>query len=86
MDARINEPSGQSALTGHATSEAIDLSVVVPVYNEEGNIPLLCKRLFGVLDGLNIACEVIAVNDGSKDQSLDQLRVQAALSSSIADC
>jgi len=78
MGARLNEPSGEAASRSGSTSGKIDLSVLVPVYNEEGNIPLLCQRLFGVLDRLAIASEVVAVNDGSKDRSLDQLREQAA--------
>jgi dolichol-phosphate mannosyltransferase len=43
------------------------LSVVVPAYNEERNIPILCERLLAVLDGLDAPFEIIFVNDGSKD-------------------
>src|SRR5262245_51789378 len=53
------------------------LSVLIPVYNEEGNIPLLCERLFGVLGTCGQSFEVIAVNDGSSDGSLAQLKQQA---------
>ncbi|MGR6321387.1 glycosyltransferase family 2 protein [Micromonospora soli] len=43
------------------------LSVVVPMFNEEGVLPLLAERLRGVLDGLGEAYEVVAVDDGSTD-------------------
>lgn len=47
----------------------IELSVVVPVYDEEAVLPLLAARLRPVLDGLDTSYEVIAVDDGSRDQS-----------------
>jgi glycosyltransferase involved in cell wall biosynthesis len=57
---------------------AKSISVIIPVYNEERNIPLLVERLFAVLDGLARPFEVIAVNDGSTDRSIDALREAAA--------
>lgn len=50
------------------------VSVVVPVYNEEANIPELVPRIFAVLDTLDRPSEVICVDDGSRDRSLDVLR------------
>jgi len=50
------------------------VSIVVPVYNEEANIPELVPRLFAVLDTLDRPSEVICVDDGSRDRSLDVLR------------
>ena len=58
-------------------SVAKSISVIIPVYNEERNIPLLVERLFAVLDGLARPFEVIAVNDGSTDRSIDALREAA---------
>jgi undecaprenyl-phosphate 4-deoxy-4-formamido-L-arabinose transferase len=55
-----------------------ELSVVIPVYNEELNLPLLFSRLYPVLDGLGRRYEVIFTNDGSADSSLDLLRAQHA--------
>ena len=55
------------------------LSVITPIYEEDENIPLLCERLFTVLDSLDNTSEVIAVNDGSKDASMDRLREAAEL-------
>jgi undecaprenyl-phosphate 4-deoxy-4-formamido-L-arabinose transferase len=57
-------------------SSAPDLSVVIPVYNEALNLPLLFSRLYPVLDGLGRTYEVIFTNDGSADISLDLLRAQ----------
>ena len=53
-----------------------ELSVVIPVYNEQLNLPLLFSRLYPVLDGLGRKYEVIFTNDGSADRSLDLLRAQ----------
>ena len=52
----------------------IDLSVVLPVYNEEDNLPLLWPELRGVLDGLGLDYEVVFVDDGSRDRSADLIR------------
>ncbi|MEX0966418.1 MAG: glycosyltransferase family 2 protein [Bacteroidia bacterium] len=48
----------------------IDLSLIIPVFNEEGNIPELYKRLRSVTDALKVKHELIFVNDGSRDNSL----------------
>ncbi len=50
-------------------AESVELSVVVPVYNEEEVLPLLVQRLRPVLDRLDATYEVVAVDDGSKDAS-----------------
>jgi len=59
--------SGRKRSTAH-------LSVIIPVYDEEENVPGLCDRLFEMLRRLPYSFEVIAVNDGSKDGSLEALR------------
>ena len=51
----------------------MDLSVVIPIYNEEQNIGLLYERLNAVLSTLPLTYEVILVNDGSKDRSAQML-------------
>lgn len=53
------------------------LSVVVPVYNEYENIPLLYDEVVKALKDIE-SWELILVNDGSKDNSLDALRELAA--------
>src|SRR4051794_39285287 len=59
--------------------EDVLVSVVIPIYNEAGKIPLLCERLFGVLRASFPRFEVIAVNDGSRDASLHELQDEAAI-------
>jgi len=54
------------------------LSVVVPVFNEEANLPELLRRLTAALEALGRPFEVILVNDGSRDRSLAILREAAA--------
>jgi undecaprenyl-phosphate 4-deoxy-4-formamido-L-arabinose transferase len=46
-----------------------ELSVVIPVYNEEAGLAKLFARLYPALDALGIAYEVLFVNDGSRDRS-----------------
>lgn len=58
--------------------EAIDVSIVIPIYNEAPNLPALQERLARVLDGLGRTAEVWYVDDGSSDDSLRLLRDIAA--------
>lgn len=51
----------------------VELSVVVPLYNEELNINYLFERLVSVLSRLNMKYEIVCVNDGSKDNTLKHL-------------
>jgi dolichol-phosphate mannosyltransferase len=52
----------------------VDLSVVIPVYNEEENLPHLWPELRGVLEPLGLAFEVVFVDDGSRDRSAEVIR------------
>eukprot|EP01037_Dinobryon_pediforme_P037542 gene37542-45076_t len=56
-----------------------ELSVVIPVYNEESGLAKLFARLYPALDALGIAYEIIYVNDGSRDQSAAMLAEQYSL-------
>jgi dolichol-phosphate mannosyltransferase len=49
------------------------LSVVVPIYNEEENIPAFHTAIRSVMEGMEEHWEVIYVNDGSRDKSLSLL-------------
>jgi glycosyltransferase involved in cell wall biosynthesis len=60
----------------------MDLSLIVPVYNEEENLPLLFQAVQETMLPLNLEWEIILVNDGSKDGSqkvLEQLAEQDTL-------
>ena len=57
---------------------ALDLSLVIPVYNEEESLPRLLAEIHAALDPTGLAYEVICVDDGSRDQSFAVLRQMAA--------
>jgi dolichol-phosphate mannosyltransferase len=60
------------------------LSIVIPLYNEEHSLPLLRPRLTAALDALPCdAAEVLFVNDGSADGTLDLLREWASEDSRV---
>ncbi|WP_404602613.1 glycosyltransferase family 2 protein [Dermacoccus sp. GAS27A] len=46
-----------------------ELSVVVPMFNEQDVLPLFAERLRPVLDGMNTSYEVVCVDDGSSDDT-----------------
>ena len=51
----------------------VEISVVVPLYNEELNIGYLFERLLSELSRLDMSYEIVCVNDGSKDNTIDCL-------------
>ncbi|TXH04348.1 MAG: glycosyltransferase [Nevskiaceae bacterium] len=53
-----------------------NLSVVIPVYNEEAVLEALFARLYPALDALKLPYEVIFINDGSRDRSAGMLAAQ----------
>ena len=60
------------------------LSVVVPVFNEEAVLPEFHRRLAAVLDGLPANAEIVFVNDGSSDRSLQVIHGLMAADDRIA--
>jgi glycosyltransferase involved in cell wall biosynthesis len=55
-----------------------DISIVIPVYNEEDNLQPLISELREVVAGLPNSCEIIFVDDGSWDRSFEILKQAAA--------
>lgn len=49
-------------------------SLVVPAYNEAQNLDALCERLVPIMEELGESWELILVNDGSKDATLDVMQ------------
>ena len=45
------------------------ISLVIPVYNEEENLPELFRELTEVLEKLSVSFEIIFIDDGSRDRS-----------------
>ena len=60
--------AGPGALT------PVEISVVVPVYNEYDSLPALVEAVTQVLEGMGCAYEILGVDDGSTDGSSDRLR------------
>ncbi|HHX58854.1 MAG TPA: glycosyltransferase family 2 protein [Candidatus Moranbacteria bacterium] len=50
------------------------LSIVVPVYNEEGNVKELHRQIFEVIKKNNYNAEIIFVDDGSKDKTVELMK------------
>ncbi len=55
-----------------------EVSLVIPIFNEEEVLPELDRRLRELLGRLGMACEVVFVDDGSHDGSLELLRAMVA--------
>ena len=55
----------------------VDFSVIIPIYNEELNIPTLVSRLRPVVEKTGMSYELLFVNDGSRDRSLDLIKALA---------
>ena len=67
------ESSQQTHYMAITTSRSL-LSVVVPAYNEEEVLPVFHERLTAVLGSLDIDGEIVYVNDGSSDKTMEVLQ------------
>ncbi len=72
-------------VTTHAliTNGSLDLSVTIPIYNEQDNIALLYERTRNALDATGKSWELILTNDGSRDDSAQRLDDIAAQDSRV---
>lgn len=61
----------------------MDLSVIIPIYNEASNLKLLYERLKQVVEKMSVSYELIFVNDGSKDTSLILIKELAAFDKQV---
>jgi len=59
-------------------TQSVEISVVIPVFNEEGNLPILIPKLAQVLSRLGLSYEMIFVDDGSSDGSRRILKEMAS--------
>ena len=65
----------QGEISGQVPQKKQTVSILVPCYNEAEVLPLLQARLQAVMDSLpHYAWEVVAINDGSTDKTLEVLR------------
>jgi len=67
----VSQSAKQSA--GPAGASDIDISIVLPAYNEAGNLTEICARLAGVLEPLALSWEVIIADDGSRDGTWSEI-------------
>ncbi|MEO5362955.1 MAG: glycosyltransferase [Magnetococcus sp. DMHC-8] len=58
------------------TAAGPEISVVIPVYNEESVLPLLFGRLYQVMDAMGRSYEIVFVDDGSRDRTAWLLQQQ----------
>jgi len=59
------------------------ISIVVPLYNEEGNVRTLVARISAIMHGITSHYELVCINDGSKDATLTILRELAQTNAHI---
>src|ERR1700741_1037188 len=55
----------------------VELSIIIPIYNEELNIPTLVTRLRPVVEKIGMSYELVFVNDGSRDASIQLIKALA---------
>src|SRR5262245_16255945 len=72
-------PKSRNATSGLSISptfilDPMELSVVIPVYNEEESIEPLMREISSVLNPLGKSYEIVGVDDGSKDGTFSVLR------------
>jgi len=66
----------QAAAAQGATSDHPEISILIPIYNEQDVLEQLFERLYPVMDALERSYEIILADDGSKDRSVAMLRAQ----------
>ena len=52
-------------------ADSIDLSIIVPLYNEEENVVLMYQAIFDATKELGVEVEIVFVNDGSRDRTFE---------------
>ena len=74
MNTYSGNPSRKEKKRQNISSDTVDLSILIPVFNEVDNLLPLYKSLTRVLDSLNESSEILMVDDGSTDGSVEILR------------
>jgi glycosyltransferase involved in cell wall biosynthesis len=75
MAIMLDTPSPNAVSSaGRMASSPVALSIIIPIYNEEDSLPRLFDTLVPIMKKMNLSYEIIAVNDGSRDRSLEVLQ------------
>ncbi len=69
---------GRETGSGHLSQGGVEISVVIPVYNERENVQELVSRILAVMNRMGRSFEVILVDDGSTDGTAELLRQMAS--------
>jgi glycosyltransferase involved in cell wall biosynthesis len=83
-DADSLHAAAPASLRQEGASRDIDVSIIVPLYNEQANLAPMYGKLCAFLDGFEAMCEVIFVDDGSTDGTADELSRLAAKDDRVA--
>lgn len=71
---RSQQQEGKSPVNQKSDTKRVAVSVVIPLFNEEGSLPVLADELKSVLGSMGMPYEIIYVDDGSTDDSFKILR------------
>ena len=63
--------------------ETVRFSIVIPIYNEEENIPYIIQEMIDVLNGFDTSYEIVFIDDGSSDRSFQILNEYASANPKI---
>lgn len=64
-------------------ADEVDLSIVIPIYNEQENIKILHNELNKTVKTLNLTYEIIFIDDGSSDKSFEKMKEEAKKNNAI---
>ena len=70
--------SRNPSVLGEGSVDAPQVSIIIPIFNEEDNVDALVDALWAVLAQASFTFEVLLINDGSNDRTLARLRAAAA--------
>ncbi len=75
MPQKKQKKTNSESVKGIATNNQLDISIIIPAYNEEQNVGLLHEQTTKVLQEMKVSYEIIFVNDGSRDKTLQNLKL-----------
>lgn len=77
MDRVVRLPVGEEPVVVEVSAATVDISVVLPTYNEQDNVGPLCQEIETVLEQYGRSYEIVFVDDGSRDETVVRLRALA---------